>query len=137
MGNRRLLLQIFEGFLVLGLLRVLLLLRYPNVSRIALLVGIAINLLFQAVVITALRKQKRVEQLLPAERDQVNNRQRAMLRLLFIGSSCLFVALMVNVGLFVAHMYSIRTFAFVVLAAAALTFVFLTVRITQLNRSQG
>jgi NADH:ubiquinone oxidoreductase subunit 3 (subunit A) len=137
MANRTLPLQIFEGLLVIGLLAGLLSFRDPDVPRIALLGGLAVNLLLQAAVITALRKQKRVEQLQAAERDRVANRQHAMLRVMFIGCSFLFVALVVDVGLFVSHTYSARTFAFVALVAAASTFIFLTFRFARLQRSQG
>jgi NADH:ubiquinone oxidoreductase subunit 3 (subunit A) len=137
MANRRLPLQIFEGLLVIGLLAGLLSFRDPNVPRIALLCGTAVNLLLQAAVITALRKQKRVKQLPAAERNRVTSRQHAMLRVMFIGCSFLFVALMADMGLFVSHTYSARTFAFVALVAAASTFVFLTFRFARLQKSQG
>ena len=134
MANRRLFLQIFEGLLVIGLVAGLSQFRDPSVPRLPLVIGLIVNLCFQAAIITGLRKQKRGGQLSPAERNDVSNRQGAMLKVLLIGSSFLFVALMVNVGLFVSHTYSIRTFAFVTLVAAVLTFVFLTFRFTRLQR---
>jgi len=137
MAFRRRVLIVFEAMLLFGLLGGLLSLIDGQVPHVVAFSAIAINLLLQTAIITALRKQKRVEQLSPAEKTVVINRQREILKVTFIGAFSLFVVLMVNVGLFISHTYSIRTFAFVVLVAAALTFVFLMVRITQLNRSQG
>lgn len=140
MANRRLLVllvQIFEAVLVIALIRGLFALRDPNLPRVPLIVGIAINLCFQWLMITALRRQKTIEKLSPAKQTAISNRQRGVMRVLFVGCSFLFVALTVNVGLFISHMYSIRAFAFVAIVAAAFTFAFLTFRFTQLKRSGG
>jgi hypothetical protein len=137
MVNRRLPLQIFEGLLVIALIAGLSQFRDPNLPRLPLFTGLIINLCFQAGIIAALRKQKRVEQLSPVERNQVANRQRAVLKVMLIGCSFLFVALTADVGLFISHVYSARTFAFVALIAAVFAFVFLTIRFTRLQRSQG
>jgi hypothetical protein len=135
MANRRPVLIVFEAMLLFGLLGGLLSLRDAQVPHIVTFAAIAINLLLQTATIFALRKQKRNEQLPAAEKTVVINRQRTILKATFIGAASLFLVLMVNVGLFVSHTYSIRTFAFIVLVAAFLFFVFLTVRFTQLNRS--
>jgi hypothetical protein len=133
----RLLMQILEGVLVLALFRALFTLREPNVPRIPFIIGITMNLSLQWLMITALRKQKNIERLSSAERNNVSNRQRAMLKPLLLGCFSLFIILMVNVALFVSHTYSARPFAFVTVIAAALTFVFLVVRFAQLKRLQG
>ncbi len=133
----RLSMQILEGVLVLGLFRALFILRDPNVPHIPLIIGITMNLSFQWLLITALRKQKTNQKLSPAEQTVIINRQRGAMRILFIGAFSLFVVLMVDMGLLMSHIYSIRAFAFVALIAAALTFTFLTLRFSQLKKLQG
>lgn len=134
---KKLLIQISEGLLVIGLLLGLLSLRDPNVPRIPLIIGITVNLCLQAAMIKALRKQKSIEQLSPAERNEANQGQRALLKPLFIASSFLSVVLMVDVGLFISHTYSARVFAIIALVAMVLSFAFLTHRFSQLKKSQA
>jgi hypothetical protein len=128
-------LQAFEVLLVLALLfGIVAEFRNPQWPGV---VGIAVNVLWQYVTLLAIRRQKNIAQLAPPEQTEVMNQQRAILKPLFIGCFSLFVMLMISVGLFLSHAYSIRTFAFVVVTASALTFCFLVVSFTRLQKRQG
>jgi hypothetical protein len=127
-------LQVFEVVLVLALLfGIVEEFRDPQWPRV---VGIAVNLLWQYVTLLAIRRQKNIAQLTPREQTAVMNQQRAILKPLFIGGFSLFGVLLISVGLFLSHSYSIRTFAFVAVTASALTFCFLTFSITRLGKDR-
>jgi hypothetical protein len=116
-------LQAFEVLLVLALLfGIVAEFRDPKWPRV---VGIAVNVLWQYGTLLAIRRQRNTARLAPAEQTVVMNRQRAILKPLFIGCFSLFVVLMIDVGLFVSHTYTSRTFAFIAAIASALTFCFL------------
>jgi hypothetical protein len=128
-------LQAFEVFLGLSLLfGIVAEFRNPQWPNV---VGIAVNLLWQYMTLLAIRKQKNIAKLAPAEQTAAMNQQRAILKPLFIGGFSLFVVLMISVGLFLSHAYSIRTFAFVAVTASTLTFCFLVFSITRLRKRQG
>ncbi|WP_263366100.1 hypothetical protein [Edaphobacter bradus] len=128
-------LQAFEVVLVLALLfGIVEEFRDPQWPGV---VGIAVNLLWQYVTLLAIRRQKSIAQLTPHEQTTVMNQQRAILKPLFIGGFSLFAVLMISVGLFLSHAYSIRTFAFVVVIASALAFSFLLFSFTRLRKRQG
>jgi hypothetical protein len=127
-------LQAFEVLLVLALLfGIVAEFRNPQWPWV---VGIAVNVLWQYVTLLAIRRQKHIAQLAPPEQTAAMNQQRPILKPLFIGCFSLFVVLMINVGLFLSHAYSTRTFAFVVLTASALTFCFLVFSFTRLQKRQ-
>jgi hypothetical protein len=128
-------LQAFEVLLVLALLFGLAAeFRDPQWPMV---VGIAVNIIWQYVTLLAIRRQKNIAQLAPPGQTAVMNQQRAILKPLFICGFSLFAVLMINVGLFLSHAYSIRTFASVVVTASAFTFCFLVFSFTQLRKRQG
>jgi hypothetical protein len=128
-------LQAFEALLVLALLfGIVEEVRNPEWPR---LVGIAVNILWQYVTILAIRKQRSVAQLAPAEQVVVLSRQRALLRPLFVCCLSLFFVLFADVGLFVSGKYSIRTLAFIAAISSALTFCFLVFSFSRLRKRHG
>jgi hypothetical protein len=127
-------LQAFEIFLVLGLLfGIVAEFRNPQWQS---LIGFAFNILWQYMTLSAIRRQKNIAQLSPAEQSAAMNRQRATLKPLLIGSFSLLVVLMISVWLFLLHEYSIRTFVSVSVIASALTTCFLVFSFTRLQNKQ-
>jgi hypothetical protein len=126
MLNRRTPLLIFEALLVLGLLLgSVSIFRDPGMPHIGSVVGIVVNLFLQALLIMALRNQKREQYFTPENRRKILDRQRAITRILFAGSCALFVLLAVNMSLsFFAHAYSIRIFATIALVTVGLIVIF-------------
>jgi hypothetical protein len=127
-------LQAFEVLLAFGLLVGLVAeFRNPQWPRV---VGIAINLLWQYMTLLAIRRQKNIAQLAPLQQAAVMNQQRATLEPLFVCGFSLFIVLLMSVGLFLSHAYSIRTFAFIAATASAITFCFLVFSFTRLQKRQ-
>jgi hypothetical protein len=135
MGKRRLPLLIFEGLLLLGLLRGLLWLGNPNIPRLPLFIGIAINLFIQACIVTAFRKQKNAESLSPEDQSVSQNRQRLVMKTVAMGAGIYAALLMANVALFISHKYSARIFASVALAEMISMFLFLFIRLTKVQKA--
>jgi hypothetical protein len=127
-------LQAFEVFLVLSLLfGVVAEFRNPQWPS---LIGFAVNILWQYMTLSAIRRLKSIAQLSPADQSAAMSRQRARLKPLFIGSFSLFAVLMISVGLFLSHAFSTRTFAFIVITTSTLTFGFLVFSFTRLQKRQ-
>ena len=133
MSKRKPFLWIYEALLVLGFLRGLYAFGEPDFPHSAICVGLAINLFLQYVIIKAIRR-KPIDQLPPAEQAMAKTRQKAMLKTIFTGAITLAVVMLINVGLFIKHVYSVRTFAFVELVAAALLFCFFVVSFRRLQK---
>ncbi|HEY5328618.1 MAG TPA: hypothetical protein VIJ79_01940 [Acidobacteriaceae bacterium] len=136
MSKRKPFLWIYEALLVLGFLRALYAFGEPDFPRSAIYVGLAINLFLQYVIIKAIRR-KPIDQLPPAEEAMAKTRQKAMMKTIFTGAATLAVVMLINVGLFIKHVYSVRTFAFVELVAAALLFCFFVVSFRRLQKETG
>jgi hypothetical protein len=134
MAKRKLFLWIYEVLLVIGFVRGLFMFGETDMPRIVLCCGLVLNLLLQYGVIKAIRT-KPIEQLPPTQQARVKTRQKAMMKIIFTGSGALAVVMLINVGLFIKHMYSIRTFAFVQLVAAAFFFCYFVVSVTRLKKT--
>jgi VIT1/CCC1 family predicted Fe2+/Mn2+ transporter len=127
-------LQAFEVLLVFALLfGIVAEFRNPQWPN---LIGFAVNILWQYMTLSAIRRQKNIAQLAPSEQSAAMNQQRALLKPLFIGGFSLFGVLLISVGLFLTHAYSIKTFAFVSVIASALAFCFLVFSLTRLQKRQ-
>jgi len=137
MSNRRIFLAFFEALLVFGLFRGAFLLKDGDIPRIAIFTGIAVNLFLQFVIVSAIRKSGRTTKPSPEEQALLLERQRAILKNLLAVVSCFVVVLMVNVALFISHVYSARAFAIVSLIAMVFAFTFLTFRFGRLQKSRG
>jgi hypothetical protein len=136
MSKRKSFLWIYEALLVIGFLRGLFMFGEPDKPRIAICVGLAINLLFQYTIIKAIRS-KPIDQLPPDEQVIAKARQKAMMKIIFTGTGALAVEMLINVGLLIKHVYSVRTFAFVQLTATALFFWYFVVGFTRLQKKTG
>ncbi len=136
MAKRKPFLWIYEALLVIGFLRGLFMFGEPDVPRIAICVGLAINLFLQYAIIKAIRS-KTIDQLPPIEQAIAKTRQRAMMKVIFIGAGFLAVVMLINVGLFIRQVYSIRTMAFVQLVAMALFFCYFVISFRRLQKKTG
>jgi amino acid permease len=127
-------LQAFEVFLVLSFLfGIVAEFRNPQWPS---LIGFAVNVLWQYMTLSAIRKQKKIMQLTPSEQTAVMNQQQVILKPLLISSFLIFVVLAINVGLVVSNTYSTRTFGFVVLTATVVAVCYLVFSFTRLQKRQ-
>jgi hypothetical protein len=121
---------------MIGLLRGLLMFAEPDIPRIALGAGLAINLFLQYAIIKAIRS-KPIDRLPPAEQTIAMSRQKMTMKIILTGAGAFAVEMLINVGLLIKQVYSIRIFAFVQLIAMALFFCYFVVSFTRLQKRQG
>ena len=133
-ASRKLFLQAFEVLLVIAMLRGLSMLLNHSVPRLPVIVGLAINLFFQWVIITALRRTQDMPQQSPADQDMLRARQKAFAKLVLLGSAAYGAVLFADVFLLMSHKASTRGFAFVAIAAAAVFCCYLILSINQLKK---
>jgi len=129
-------LWIYEALLVLGFLKGLSMFGEPDTPRVAICVGLAFNLLFQYGIIKAIRS-KPIDQLPPAEQATAKTRQKAMMKIIFTSAGALAVEMLINVGLFIKQVYSIRTFTSVQLFATVLFFGYFMFSFKRLQKKTG
>ena len=134
MSKRKAFLWIYEALLVIGFLRGLFMFGESDIPRIAICVGLAINLFLQYAIIKAIRS-KPIDQLPPVEQAVAKARQKAMMKIISTGAGALMVEMLINVGLMTKQVYSVRTFAFVQLVAIALFFCYFVVSFTRLKKT--
>jgi hypothetical protein len=136
MAKGKLFLWVYEVLLVIGFVRGLFMFGEPDVPRVALCIGFAINVLLQYNVIKAIRR-KPLEELPPNEQAIAKTRQKAVMKTVLTGAAALAIVMLVNVGLFIKHVYSARAFAFVQLAAMLLFFSYFIVSFKLLQKKTG